>query len=617
MRRTLALILLVLVTAFAVTAPIAVPSASAAQMFCTSSIDPRCQPANLPILIDAGVISNGSATAVSTTTTAGTAVAPLTTGSAVGVGGILGLGTIFGGAPVLGAKGFGGLVIKTDPSFTTPPSDAACSNVPGAPYSFTYDAFMDAPSLCIDAPLRILTGGFAPAGYLDFTFSEPYTTGSMPNVQGFIDWEVNPGFTPTLGTAGGGLGAYCQSTSTGQFELRQTVNLELNGSTFSPGSSGTLGCAGVGWQVVMVVWTHWKTSADGLQGGVLVDTTGTLELPEGGGTDVTGTLTGELTCRDFGTGNPYSVGIATAVNVLAGANFAIPDYLCDEGDIATGGTIDWTPSTGGAPVPLVPPTTVPSTITEIPNDYPDCFGPGVNPCKLELYKIGLGGQLESCGSIGQLCIGWAQLPDAAQSYRCFYGPYEIDLNACSAYRSPELGILPNVNEAGEWLPITAPPPNPLPNPVETWNPGEPVPGTTPGSGEETQARECWPTGWGVLNPFSWVYMPVSCALEWAFVPRESVMTATATQLSTALDDTAIAQVTEMVGGWNVNPSLTGCKISYVHWTTGQTIDVVNACDGPMATLAAMSRLLTFVTACILVANVVRRQIAAIVDYQVQ
>lgn len=35
--------------------------------------------------------------------------------------------------------------------------------------------------------------------------------------------------------------------------------------------------------------------------------------------------------------------------------------------------------------------------------------------------------------------------------------------------------------------------------------------------------ECWPEGWGWLNPLEWVYRPIKCALLWAFVPDEEVI----------------------------------------------------------------------------------------------
>jgi hypothetical protein len=307
---------------------------------------------------------------------------------------------------------------------------------------------------------------------------------------------------------------------------------------------------------------------------------------------------------------PRTVTFSFSVSITAGEDIAIPDVLCDADEVATGTEVEFAPSTGGTPVEVIPPTSPDPIIGDLPVDYPDCFGPAVNSCRLELWKVGPGGDLEFCGSIGQLCLGWASTPGAETRYQCKYGHYVLPLDACSAYRDPTVGVLPNWDPAtSDWFPYNAPVPSPLPNDTGT--------GGLPGvdlDGEITYS-ECWPSGWGALNPLAWVFQPVRCALEWAFVPRQSVMVTYGAEVTLALADTSVGQVAAMVSGWDVDPSLTGCKISFVHWDTGQVIDVVNACDGPMADLAALSRLLTFVSACVLAVGLVRRQIAGIVDYQ--
>ena len=216
----------------------------------------------------------------------------------------------------------------------------------------------------------------------------------------------------------------------------------------------------------------------------------------------------------------------------------------------------------------------------MPNDYPDCFGPGVGGCRLELFKIGLGGQLESCGSIGQLCIGWAQIPNPSLSYKCFYGPYEIDLNACSAYRAPQVGVLPNVDpETGEWLPVSTPIPTPLPNDTGT--------GTAPGTGESTDpgSSDCWPSGWGVFNPLAWVYMPVGCALRAAFIPSPTVVATRLGTLTTMWEASTPGTIATAVADMEFTAP-TGCNgvavdmswLSVGGWDLG-TLRFMPACPG--------------------------------------
>lgn len=40
----------------------------------------------------------------------------------------------------------------------------------------------------------------------------------------------------------------------------------------------------------------------------------------------------------------------------------------------------------------------------------------------------------------------------------------------------------------------------------------------PGDHPDGESGDCFPSGWGALNPVSWVKQPVQCALRWAFVP---------------------------------------------------------------------------------------------------
>jgi hypothetical protein len=35
---------------------------------------------------------------------------------------------------------------------------------------------------------------------------------------------------------------------------------------------------------------------------------------------------------------------------------------------------------------------------------------------------------------------------------------------------------------------------------------------------QAERAACWPSGWGWFNPFLWVYRPITCAVQWAFVP---------------------------------------------------------------------------------------------------
>lgn len=89
------------------------------------------------------------------------------------------------------------------------------------------------------------------------------------------------------------------------------------------------------------------------------------------------------------------------------------------------------------------------------------------------------------------------------------------------------------------VPVTVgtlePPPHEVGTPTSTATATEPPPeeppeGTItvpiePGSGPrgsgyvpDDEEAECWPDGWGWMNPAEWVLKPIKCALLWAFVP---------------------------------------------------------------------------------------------------
>lgn len=485
--RVMLAVLAILGAAFVV----AYPAASAATdpqyadlelVFCTSSIDPKCQPQNLPILIEAGIISGGGTTATTASSAGGAAVVGLSGGSFASNLGILGGATaVVGGAMVLGQLGIQGQVLTTDPAFSTPGTttsgvacwsgDVQCVHIVGT------ISYLGQPVYCTSwSPnSNSSTGRFTALWNVGgVEYSKPFSLGSFPP----------PDLCPANG---GGLLASSQ------------------GSPVTAGSTlvGIKSTTEVGWTPLVV---EEESAA------------------------ISGTVWATVHCKD-GAGSWYTVDGMQEVSIPAGADMPVPDALCNVGDLAVGVGVTFEPSSGGGEVDVIPETFAPTEVVDLVEDYPDCFNGSVAGCRLELWKIGLGGQLESCGSIGQLCAGWAQLPDPSLSYKCFYGPYEISLNACSAYRAPHVGVLPNVDEGGDWLPYNAPVPDPLPNATATF-PGS---GTTTvpdgGLDEDGNPTNCWPTGWGVFNPFAWVYQPIMCAAQALFVPRTSVLieVSTATQ----------------------------------------------------------------------------------------
>jgi hypothetical protein len=97
---------------------------------------------------------------------------------------------------------------------------------------------------------------------------------------------------------------------------------------------------------------------------------------------------------------------------------------------------------------------------------------------------------------------------------CFWGPYEIEVDSCTAV------------------------------------PTDPSASATAGTGSEGKADgdggSCFPTGWGLLNPVEWVYKPVKCALSWAFLPSQATIDAAVGRIQNAYNGTALATVATAV-----------------------------------------------------------------------
>lgn len=193
-------------------------------------------------------------------------------------------------------------------------------------------------------------------------------------------------------------------------------------------------------------------------------------------------------------------------------------------------------------------------------------------CLLDLRKSAV-----SCFSSPDGCAEWFADPDKATTYTCHYGTHAVDLDECNVYApsfNPEARSTGDVYgdpETGD--PITAPPGS-LPG-IDKGTFGSP-------SQDPTAERECFPSGWGVLNPVEWVVRPVQCALEWAFVPRESVVQAKMQEVTDTWADTPPAKVAAMVSGYAFVAPPSGCNgITVDVWFLGPPFQIMDACPGSM------------------------------------
>lgn len=139
---------------------------------------------------------------------------------------------------------------------------------------------------------------------------------------------------------------------------------------------------------------------------------------------------------------------------------------------------------------------------------PECAN---GTCLLDLRKNGV-----SCFQTPGPCAGWYGDPDRDLDYECQFGGHLVTLTECYVYAPT---FEPDAPRTGDWYS------DPEGNPIGG-------PGTNQGTDKGTfqqpvqdpaETRQCYPTGWNVFNPIEWVMRPVQCALEWAFVPRQSTV----------------------------------------------------------------------------------------------
>lgn len=257
------------------------------------------------------------------------------------------------------------------------------------------------------------------------------------------------------------------------------------------------------------------------------------ELPSG----MHGTLTTTLEC----TSAEGSQDIVFTDVYSGGFEMDVPAKECPQGHVLTGGRADWTTDQGTQEVWTYD---APDEIKNIPVEFDHCLT-GAD-CGLGLWRILSDGEVESCGALAIGCQNWWSSGAKHDNYQCRAGGSVVDLGYCAHLRqpgqiSPVTGV--DVTPDGRVIPqprtvstdpddfahlvrvpVTVPDPEPGPGPGPQPPPPPPPPAPMPDPDVEQETRECWPSGWGVFNPFEWVYRPVQCALVWAFVPNRQVDT---------------------------------------------------------------------------------------------
>ena len=273
-----------------------------------------------------------------------------------------------------------------------------------------------------------------------------------------------------------------------------------------------------------------------------------------------------------------------------------------EGQIPSG--VQFWSSTPGKPDTKLGEQTITPEYQEFRETFPEC---STGTCMLDLK----GPDGVSCFAVQTGCVSWFEDPDKAEKFSCTYGGTAVALTECSLYAptfkpqnqatghvygDPETGAAVNSQTAlaqetgaGVWAPSVQDP---------------------------STERKCFPEGWAMLNPVEWVMKPVQCALEWAFVPRTSVVNAKLDTMKTAMNGTLPGELVAVISGWTIISPGDGCGgITVDVWFLGPPFQIMQACPGDMlAPMANLSRIFGNIGFSIYGAVAVVRHIARIFDY---
>jgi len=231
------------------------------------------------------------------------------------------------------------------------------------------------------------------------------------------------------------------------------------------------------------------------------------------------TITNTVECQgaDGSTWSGSSSVTFTIAGLAAGQSATVPEVNCPTNMWATKVTpkITTTTPSGPSDTPLSQPLTPSTTITTRAPHLIDGTDTG-----LQLVHVTSTGD-EPCEAGPEACRYWGQDPNKDNDYKCLDGGVAVALSKCDVL-------------------------------VQRYNPPADPAGDPSGDGQE-----CFPSGWGLMNPVEWVYMPVRCALVWAFVPDGDVIGANVGTVQTALTNkppfsllvAAQPVITGLTSGW--------------------------------------------------------------------
>jgi hypothetical protein len=282
------------------------------------------------------------------------------------------------------------------------------------------------------------------------------------------------------------------------------------------------------------------------------------------------------------------------------------------GHTPTRRTVEVVPETDTGYVPGSNPTRGVTT-TEVPEVVRDWSQDAPAERRYDLRKIGLG----SCFDFPDACLDWFEDQDKLNKYECDDGTNVVALSECTKYA--------RLFKPGA---ITGGTPYPDPGAAPGATPGGQT-GSAPGTGtpagqtvkDPTKTRECFPTGWGIFNPVEWIYKPVKCALEDAFVPRQDFINNTGNNLRLKWLGSSmmgLLSVFETASTMFIDGS--GCSGPLVELNAPDLGLVYNgypmsACSGGVADVASFSYTLSGIVAWVMAIGSIARSVAGVVAFR--
>lgn len=232
-------------------------------------------------------------------------------------------------------------------------------------------------------------------------------------------------------------------------------------------------------------------------------------------------------------------------------------------------------------------TTVPQPVRDQQRENSEC---STSTCYVEVMVQRPDGVWVACSKYPELCRDWKRTTETkptAHPFRCEYNFKVVDLAEC---RHLARLFEPGAIEGGTAYPDPSEEGQPgyhPSNPPGSQTSTSPGPATAPGTAvrDPEKQRQCFPTGWGVLNPVEWVYRPVMCALEDAFVPRTSFVQGLLRDLTNRLDGKAPMILMTAMQGWSfdVPSGCSGINVPFGQLGIPGVSDfrVLDACSDPL------------------------------------